>query len=124
MAAPLTVRAVAAAEASPPGGSGWSWLPMAEGGAKPGDEGRGPGPGLALVQGSGGRAGRVGEPGDLVTLAQQVQQVRAGSQRRGCGGRTGLAVRCLPDVSGAFSGGVALVPPSVSRCCSVALAAS
>lgn len=105
MVAPLTVRADASAEASPSGGSGGSWLSMAEGGSEPGDDGPGPGPGLALVEGSAGRAGRAGDPGDLVALAQQVQQVRAGSQRRGCRGRAGLAVRCFPDVSGAFSGG-------------------
>lgn len=60
---------------------------MAEGGAEPGNDGPGPGPEarLALVEGSTGRAARVGDPGDLVALARQVQQVRAGSRRRGCG---------------------------------------
>lgn len=59
---------------------------------EPGDDGPGPGTGLALVEGSAGRAGRVGDPGDLVALARQVQQVRAGSQRPGCRDRAGLAV--------------------------------
>ncbi|KAJ7427379.1 hypothetical protein WISP_07642 [Willisornis vidua] len=45
---------------------------MAEGGAEPGLAG--PGPGLSLVEGSAGRAARVGDPGDLVALARQVQQ--------------------------------------------------
>lgn len=80
MASPLTVRADAAAETSPPGGSVALRLVMAEGGAEPGDDGPGPGPGpgpgLALVEGS---VGHVGDPGDLVALARQVQQVRAGS---------------------------------------------
>lgn len=81
MASPLTVRADAAAETSPPGGSVALRLVMAEGGAEPGDDGPGPGPGpgLALVEGSVGRVGHVGDPGDLVALARQVQQVRAGS---------------------------------------------
>ncbi|TRZ25241.1 hypothetical protein HGM15179_001927 [Zosterops borbonicus] len=49
---------------------------MAEGGAEPGNDGPGPGPEarLALVEGSTGRAARVGDPGDLVALARQVQQ--------------------------------------------------
>lgn len=69
---------------------------MAEGGVEPTDDGPGPGTQLALVEGSAGRAGRVGDPGDLVALARQVQQVRAGSQRRGCGDRVGLAVSLPP----------------------------
>ncbi|KAM6371437.1 LOW QUALITY PROTEIN: uncharacterized protein C1orf50 homolog [Pluvialis apricaria] len=44
----------------------------AEGSAEPGDGGGGAG--LALVEGSKGRAARVGDPGDLVALARQVQK--------------------------------------------------
>ncbi|XP_017687446.1 PREDICTED: uncharacterized protein C1orf50 homolog [Lepidothrix coronata] len=47
---------------------------MAEGGAEPGHGGAGPGLALALVEGSAGRAARVGDPDDLVALARQVQQ--------------------------------------------------
>uniref|UniRef100_A0A8B9M6J7 Chromosome 1 open reading frame 50 n=1 Tax=Accipiter nisus TaxID=211598 RepID=A0A8B9M6J7_9AVES len=43
----------------------------AEGGEEPGGGG---GLGLALVEGGAGRAARVGDPGDLVALARQVQQ--------------------------------------------------
>lgn len=45
-----------------------------------GEDGGGGGAGLALalVEGGAGRAARIGDPGDLVALAQQVQQVRAG----------------------------------------------
>ncbi|XP_036252059.1 uncharacterized protein C1orf50 homolog [Molothrus ater] len=93
MVAPLTVRADASAEASPPGGSGGSWLSMAEGGSEPGHEGHGPGPGpgLALVEGSAGRAGRVGDPGDLVALAQQVQQANDFVRANACSKLTVIA---------------------------------
>ncbi|XP_064534765.1 uncharacterized protein C1orf50 homolog [Pseudopipra pipra] len=47
---------------------------MAEGGAGPGHGGAGPGLALALVEGTAGRAARVGDPDDLVALARQVQQ--------------------------------------------------
>ncbi|XP_030363991.1 uncharacterized protein C1orf50 homolog [Strigops habroptila] len=47
----------------------------AEGGAEPsGGAGLAPVPSLSLVEGSTGRAARVGDPGDLVALARQVQQ--------------------------------------------------
>ncbi|XP_064253075.1 uncharacterized protein C1orf50 homolog [Passer domesticus] len=91
MAASLTERADASAEAAPPGGSGGLWLSMAEGGAEPGDDAPGPGPGLALVEGSAGRAGRVGDPGDLVALAQQVQQANDFVRANACSKLTVIA---------------------------------
>ncbi|XP_030319586.1 uncharacterized protein C1orf50 homolog isoform X2 [Calypte anna] len=42
--------------------------------AAEGEAGPGAAAGLALVEGSSGRAARVGDPGDLVALARQVQQ--------------------------------------------------
>uniref|UniRef100_A0A8C3D3N8 Uncharacterized protein n=2 Tax=Corvus moneduloides TaxID=1196302 RepID=A0A8C3D3N8_CORMO len=89
-AAPLTARADAAAETSSPGGSVVSRLVMAEGGAEPGDDGPGPspGPGLALVEGS---AGRVGDPGDLVALARQVQQANDFVRANACSKLTVIA---------------------------------
>ncbi|OXB77350.1 UNVERIFIED_CONTAM: hypothetical protein H355_002342 [Colinus virginianus] len=44
--------------------------------AAAGGERGGAGPAVALVEGGGGRAARVGDPGDLVVLARQVQQCR------------------------------------------------
>ncbi|GAB0198654.1 hypothetical protein GRJ2_002330800 [Grus japonensis] len=53
----------------------------AEGGAElGGGGGAGPALALALVEGSTGRAARVGDPGDLVALARQVQQPRGDSR--------------------------------------------
>ncbi|XP_027299004.2 uncharacterized protein C1orf50 homolog [Anas platyrhynchos] len=46
----------------------------AGGEAEPGGGGGGAGLALALVEGGAGRAARVGDPGDLVALARQVQQ--------------------------------------------------
>lgn len=67
----------------------------AEGGEEPGAGG---GLGLALVEGSAGRAARVGDPGDLVALARQVQQVRAVPRRRDRGGGAGPRAARVPGV--------------------------
>ncbi|KAM6296228.1 LOW QUALITY PROTEIN: uncharacterized protein C1orf50 homolog, partial [Aegotheles albertisi] len=50
-----------------------------------GDGGAGGAEGLALVEGSAGRAARLGDPGDLVALARQVQQAGEFVRANACG---------------------------------------
>lgn len=66
---------------------------MAEGGVEPGDDGPAPAPApeLALVEGSAGRAGRVGDPGDLVALARQVEQANDFVRANACSKLTVIA---------------------------------
>ncbi|POI33092.1 hypothetical protein CIB84_003156, partial [Bambusicola thoracicus] len=66
-----------------------------------GQDGGGGGAGLALalVEGSAGRAARIGDPGDLVALAQQVQQADEFVRANACNKLTVIAeqIRCLQE---------------------------
>lgn len=66
-----------------------------------GEDGGGGGAGLALalVEGGAGRAARIGDPGDLVALAQQVQQADEFVRANACNKLTVIAeqIRCLQE---------------------------
>ncbi|OXB60727.1 hypothetical protein ASZ78_006090 [Callipepla squamata] len=67
--------------------------------AAAGGEHGGAGPAVALVEGGGGRAARVGDPGDLVVLARQVQQADEFVRANACSKLTVIAeqIRCLQE---------------------------
>ncbi|XP_061868938.1 uncharacterized protein C1orf50 homolog [Colius striatus] len=71
---------------------------MAAGGAGPG-AGLAAGRALVRVEGSVGRAARVGDPGDLVDLARQVQQADEFTRANACSRLRVIAeqIRCLQE---------------------------